>query len=492
MSTRCFYSFIGLILLLSANVASAQVFQGYQTSQFAGVHGIPLNPASAAGYHGRWDINIIGAGLIAGNTYASFSKKALLSNQSTLYRNVDYFLDSMATRNQYAWAEAEIMMPSVLYAIDKYQSFAFTWRIRGSGNINNVSTPTANMFANNYPNVTYLDRTINEPYAQGGQHGWNEFGFTYARLVKEDIYSRLKLGATVKLLSGIISGYGSGENATYVFKSDGTLDIKRGIAQFSYNKENDEGHETIGDYFGFFNHASLGLDLGLIYDILEGEDGYGAYEDADIYFNPGADQYKLRLGISITDIGRLKYDASVVSQKVDLTSENLSANGLTRRRGESEQEYLLRLGSYFEQQEFPSTYTMTLPTALHLSADYKIREGFYLGAVADIGLTGGKKLDRKTNKLVQLAITPRYDKRWWGVYTPLVLNRFGQADAGLVLRAGPLVLGSASLFTSLAKKNLNRVDGFVVLRVIPIKFASRNRGNGIFRSKKGQVGCPVF
>ncbi|RAJ06901.1 hypothetical protein LX64_02029 [Chitinophaga skermanii] len=493
MNTRYLGILFGLICLLSnVKQSCAQSFGGYTTSHYAGIYAVPFNPAMAAGYHSKWDINIIGADMRAGNTYAFFKKSSLLHPPEKLVRNRDYYFDTLASGKQFGWGAGEIMLPAVLYSIDTKQAVAFTWRVRGFGNIGHVSTETANLFAINYPNTKYLDRTLSEPGANGSYHAWNEFAFTYARTLQETYASRLKVGATLKILSGLTAAYGSAGDAIFRFNSNGTINVNSGQARFGYNNELDSANNSFGDYYKLSAHPGIGVDIGLTYDVRDEDGGFGDYEEeGNESFNPEADDYKLRLGISITDIGRIAYNTSIVSQHVNLTTQSLHVNDLRQRRGESDKLYLLRLGTYFEQLPVDQKYKMSLPTTLHLMGDYKITSNFYVSANADIALTSGVKNDRKSSAITQLLVTPRYDAKHIGVYLPFSVNRYSQADAGIALRAGPLVIGSNSLFTNLARKNLNRADAFVALRVIPIKFRKKDGGDGIFRRKKQQMGCPI-
>jgi hypothetical protein len=123
---RIFFSTSVMLLLTYA--AMAQTFPGYNNSNYAGIYGVFSNPASAAGYRYKWDVNIIGVDANGGNTYVSAPKSLLFNRPDTFRRNRDYFLDEGANRKQNGWVMAEIALPSVLYAIDEKQSVSFVWR----------------------------------------------------------------------------------------------------------------------------------------------------------------------------------------------------------------------------------------------------------------------------------------------------------------------------------------------------------------------------
>lgn len=486
------YSLLLLIagLLAAANL-QAQSFPGYHTSQYAGIHAVPFNPASAAGSRYRWDVNIVGADAKAGNTYIKFNKSSLLSGDS-LKRFVDWFPDTLSKNQQYAWGSVDIMMPSALYSIDEKQSIAFTWRVRASGNGGNVTTNTANFFSLGYPNPSYFNRNVSEQYTGNYGHAWNEFGLTYARTIKNEGNHLLKAGITLKYLGGQAAGYAVGRDGSFVFENRSRVDINSGKVYYAYNEQLDTQDGSFSSLYSPFQNPGIGADIGVIYEWRPDNDGLTtSYEDDT--WNPDADTWKARIGVSIVDIGGISYTKSPFSSNLDLQAQDFNAHLLEKQRGENYKQYAMRMASQFTNLEKDDKFFMNLPTSLNLMGDYNINGRFFISASATVGLLGGKKDDNKTNALTQLLVTPRYETRHLGVYLPFSVNRYGQADAGMGLRLGPLVIGSASLFSNLIRSSVNHADVFVALRVIPIRFnrGSWDKGNGgIFRKRKNNLGCP--
>lgn len=489
-SKRCLLLITGLFTVA---VAQSQIFPGYHTSQYAGIHAVPFNPASAAGSRYRWDVNIIGADVKAGNTYFTFDKSALLSKDS-LRKFVDYFPDTNASRKQYGWGSADLMLPSALYAIDEQQSIAFTWRVRAAVNGGGLETSTTNFFAVNYPDPQYYGRTIAETYAGAYGHAWNEFGLSYARVIKDDGDHRWKAGITLKYLSGQAAGYGVGRDGSFIFEDRDKLDIKSGKLAFAWNEELStvEKNADWKSVYSPFQNPGIGADIGIIYEWRPDSDGFGSeFEDGS--WNPDADTWKARFGLSVVDIGGISYQKADVSADLNMVAQDFEAGLLNRRRGESLQQYAERLSTYFASEETDDKFYMNLPTSINLMGDYNFNDRFFISASATIGLLSGTSNDSKNHALTQLLITPRYETRHIGAYLPFSVNRYGQADAGLGLRLGPLVLGSASLFTNLARGRINHADAFVALRVIPIRFSKwtwDKGGDGIFRKRKSRIDCP--
>ncbi|MGN6511049.1 MAG: DUF5723 family protein [Chitinophaga sp.] len=481
-----------MLILCATTAAQAQMFPGYHTSQYAGIHAIPFNPALGAGSRYRWDVNIAGLDLKAGNTYVRAYKSSLLSGEK-LVRDVDYFADTAATRKQYGWGSADLMLPSVLYSIDERQSVAFTWRIRGSAYGGGVETSTANFFTLNYPNPRFFNRNFADNYGNSVGHSWNEFGFSYSRVIKDQGDHRWKAGITLKYLGGQAAGYAVGRDASFVFENRNQVDINSGQFFYGYNEGLDEWDKdnTMAN-FSPFQNPGIGADVGVVYEWRPDNDGFNSiHEGGD--WNPEADTWKARIGVSVVDIGGISYQKSANNADLDMRAQDFPASLLNKQKEESVRSWTNRLSRMFTHLDSEDKFYMNLPTTLNLMGDYNIDGRFFVSASASIALNGGQKDDHKTTSLTQLQVTPRWESTYLGAYLPLQVNRFGQADAGVVLRAGPLVIGSASIFTNLFRQTINHADVFVALRIIPIRFSkwSWDKGNGgIFRKKRNQLGCP--
>ncbi|RBL91562.1 DUF5723 family protein [Chitinophaga flava] len=466
-----------IFLLLLAGAAIAQTFPGYNVSTYAGIHGVLSNPASAAGYRYKWDVNIIGADVKAGNTYARVPKSTLTHIPKNWKPNQDYFLDTTAQRKQNGWMMAEIVLPSVLYAIDEKQSVSFVWRMRSSGSAGNLPTPLANFFSD-FPNLQYRGKSLTIEKAAASMHVWNELGFSYARVIKEGYTSRWKAGITVKLLSGVAAGYSQVANTNFVLNTKRNADITSGTLRYGYSQELDHWKKPDLSNIQLFQNNGIGLDLGVIYEYRPDNGGWGKREGTD------ADDYKFRLGVSITDIGRIKYVKSANNTDLSLVKDNLDPRQITYRDKESLKQYSTRLNRYFTPMASDSTFHMSLPAALNLMGDYNIDSRFFVSANAVIALNAGNRNFYKTYALTQLLITPRYETERFGAYMPFVINHNGQADVGAAVRFGPLVLGSYSLFTTLFQSRINHADAFVALRLNPGMLGRRN-------GDKKELGCPV-
>lgn len=472
------------ISLIEPYKAKAQMnmnMGGYANSHYAGIYGVPSNPAMAAGTHFKWDINVAGINAAIGNTYARFPKSLIFHPPDSLEglkRNRDYFLDTMSTGKQFGWGNMDVMMPSFMYSFDETKAIAFVWRVRAQANGGNMNTDVTNFFANNFPNAQYYNQRFDMEVASGSFHMWNEYDLSYAQVIKDDGMHLLKGGVTLKILNGIAAGYAQVEDASFNMTSATTANIYSGTLKVGYNEGiNNWKKPNTSNYKPFTGNWGLGMDIGVVYEWRAEMDGLQGYDDND--WNPEGDDYKMRLGVSITDFGGITYKKVASNTDLSLIANNVNPYQIKMRKNEGWQAYYRRLQQYFTPIASEEKFRMNLPTALNLMFDYNIDARFFINGAAVMSLNSGRYDPSKTYMVSHFTLTPRYDGRHFGVYIPIDVNNHTQFDMGAGFRLGPLVIGSNTVLSNLFQKNKNRLDGFVALRLVPVRFG------------KTVVGCPA-
>src|ERR1700733_7660964 len=108
---------LSLIFTFLAANTYGQDMAGYSTSNYAGVSGIDLQPASIADMRYKFDMTLSGAGFDLNNNYSGdFETHFLNENTSTV--------DKAVGLNMYA------QLPSFAISLSKNISIGFTWKIR--------------------------------------------------------------------------------------------------------------------------------------------------------------------------------------------------------------------------------------------------------------------------------------------------------------------------------------------------------------------------
>lgn len=139
-------------------------------------------------------------------------------------------------------------------------------------------------------------------------------------------------------------------------------------------------------------------------------------------------KYKLKVGLSLTDIGSINYKNGSESL-YDITGGVVNED--TFEEQETIEEILENL--YTETDTGGST-KWVLPTALHLNVDWAMASKFYLNLNTDLSLTSNTKrnVSRTANNVY---LTPRFESKWFSFYMPV----------GLVQGAGGSTMGGRRL-----------------------------------------------
>ena len=111
-----------------------------------------------------------------------------------------------------------------------------------------------------------------------------------------------------------------------------------------------------------------------------------------------------------------------------------------------------------------STATVKLPTAVHLNADYDIYKRLYINADVTINMLAANN-PISPNYITTVTVTPRLEKKWFSIYSPVSYNAQGQLNWGAGARIGPVFIGSGSIMSSLFRQKLSTADAHIGLSI---------------------------
>jgi hypothetical protein len=454
------------LCLFVYGVSSAQQdLPGFRTDNYAGVNSVFFNPAAIAGSKYRWDVNVIGVDANVGNNQAKYS----LGDLGNAFDG-DKVKDQIFGKNAGATsglASVAIHLPSVMVSVGNKMAFAFTTRARVLGNVTDMDGKLVDKISDetNDPTLPY---TINSnSNMRVNVNGWTEFGLSFAREVYATGPHRFKAGATLKYLAGL------GNVNVHLSNFKGTIDEDL-LAQDAYltNTTAKVGLASSGVNIADFEASQLtkisghgvGLDLGVQYE-----------------FQPeGEKSYRLKVGVAVLDIGRVKFDKDMQhSAGYNLSVAPEDKFYLSQLSNVSLSDYKSTFDQY-PQYFSPDgsgnvrSYTASLPTTMQLTADYHIEQHFYVNANVQIAMSKGESKPYNGQYYSGFSVTPRYESRKFGFYLPLNYNGLTKFNAGLALRAGPVYLGSGSVLTALAG-NSKQADVFIGFRFGQLYRKARNK-----------------
>jgi len=447
---------IGTTIGLSA---SSQSFIGYGYDNYSGVNSLLLNPGMLAGSKYKVNVNLFSVSGLAGNNAYELDSKKLFSLKLNHLSEGDGYYKSANTATKYAYFNTDILGPSAMFNIDRKDAIGIITRMRTVGNEYNLGNPLFQLMGTSNPsfqNIDIINRSL-----QTKVQGFAEAGLSYGRVLFDHGNKVLKIGITGKYIAGLAYGSVSSgqmtiniDPANNIGKLDGDV-----TTRYSSNMDNIGDGGSISKAFNKANGHGWGADVGFVYE-----------------YKPNGDVYKMRLGVSVTDIGSVNYTNSPNSQTYMITADGHNTSELMKQSGEDFNQYFQRLqtdGLVVSKANGTTKLKATLPTAVHVNADYDVYKRIYINA--DVLLnTIANTNPISPNYVSTLTVTPRLEKKWVSVYSPVSYNVQGQLNWGAGVRLGPLFVGSGSVLSDLLKKRVQAADVHVGL-TIPIFQQSKSK-----------------
>jgi hypothetical protein len=452
--------FCGFVALM-AIASHAQDFAGYRDGNYSGVNGVFFNPANIADSRYKLDINLFSLSTSLGNNQASYSLK-----------NIGETFNGDSIKNQIFGNNAgpasgqlnlNMIGPSFMVNLDQKSAFAVTTRGRTMMNVIDIDGKLINQVLDD---MNYNDPAL--PYTiSSGQNmrvainAWSEIGLSYSRVLYAKDKNFLKAGVTVKYLGGVGNAFLNIDNLKATINADE-------VARDAY-LNNTTGRIGVG--LGGVNvtdfdpgdlpkmeSTGLGFDLGFVYEFRPAQ---STRRDQN--------KYKFKLGVALLDIGSIKYDKDMGrsgSYDINVTgSERLYFNDFDNVDIDQFRNYFESRPQYFTaaNTNAETSYSVSLPTTLHVDMDYHLSKGFYISAASQLSLAG--KMAKAYNPLYYsgFSITPRVEGKSIGLYVPVSYNELTKMNAGVTLRLGPLFVGSASALSALMGES-KQADVHVGLR----------------------------
>ncbi len=461
---------------------SAQDFLGYTQSNYAGIVGAQHNPASLADNNYSLDILLVGLGVEGANNYIGVKRSDLLKSD---FGNQDFYLRERNTKKS-GFFRNEILLPGFMVSNESF-GWGVDARIRTYANMDGVSHDLAHILARGFkdPSDFHSDRHNNHVGITA--MSWAELGGTYAKTIWTGEERFVSVGVRPKILLGLAAAYVFVNDFQYNFNNDSTLDAYNSNVKFAHSTNLTFDGSLSPSYHLKFN-PGIGLDAGIVYEFRPDD----MQKDNDSHFKPWPGfrerpNYKYRIGIALTDLGIIHFKSGELSDQYSATSNDWNIRNDILKNPTTPttlyQTFTARTGGAHAGDPF----WMRLPLALNVNVDYKVRESFFVNATAFSALYLRNTDGKKVHELTRISLTPRWEKRWFGIWAPVSFTRMGTFSLGTGIRLGPVVIGTTDILNLLlAQKKAYNEDIFVVVKIplFPI-------GNA--KGKKGKIksGGPV-
>jgi len=420
----------------------AQLWPGYETGRFAGVSSANTRPGTMAPMAFKVDATLFGVHV---NTDPGllFSKDIIDVVLTGGFKDLAGF--SQLSSNKYS-VFSNNQGPSVMVSATEKVTIAFAWNTRNMWLSNMTDPGFTSLFdkENDAPNLSGNNETANILYT-----GWNEFALGAGGQVFKEDFNSFSVGGFAKLVFGTGHMSINGTNMTYSTNADRVTDMSLSMqADISDNLYGlvDDGRPSLVDKAGY------AFDLG------------AEYRHLNPRSCPGASNFMINAGFSLTDIGKVKYSSVQQYTEPTATTGDVSVQSF---RGETFRATTDSLTNIFGSTPTAKTdFSEMLPMSLRAYANYNIRRrGIIYG---ELQLMFVQLVNPELPMFFRFNITPRFEDDRFGIYVPLTFSNYVPADAGLAIRLKPLIIGSGNLFTFWAYDDRGTPLDFYITLKVPI------------------------
>lgn len=481
-----------LLTCILTFAATGQSYIGVHSSNYAGVMGTDVQPASFVDSRFKFDLNLISADVTLWNNAKYFDtddmpgwwRKSFRSD--TAWKSPDstftdrYFRDSYKIGDNKSlgfYSNFQLDVLNFMFHINPRIAVGFSGKVRMINNVENVDGNFLKLVESDFDVATLWGSNFNEKLLTANSMAWAEYGFNYSQVLRDEGPHFMKAGGRFKLLQGIAATYLYTDNFNYELLNKDTATTLRGDFQYGNAGDLDELSDIRhGAFPKSASKMGIGLDLGFVYEWRPDWQRY-KYEMDNVtnIWRRDENKYKLRAGVSILDIGGMKFTKNPMSRDFSVNTSTLdirafkSMTDLTRLNFQRLDTIIDSLSTAFpdewkNRESAGETFYMNTPTSLSLQVDYHIWRFFYVNATGMINILS-KKNTSKVHITNQVVITPSFDHAWFGIHVPLSYNQYSGFKAGFATRLGPLTIGVVDFNTLFAANRIKGAQLYAGVRV---------------------------
>ncbi|MBW6461047.1 MAG: hypothetical protein K0B08_10795 [Bacteroidales bacterium] len=480
-----------LIVVLATGLCMGQMLYGQHTiglisGNYAGSAGTVINPSSIANSWLKADISLFSAsGFVENNYFYLPAPEGTISNIITGdytfpffskpygkgQRSVRTYYNDNSPKN--IFIQSRVTGPSAMFSLRDHV-FAVRIGARAVSSTRQVPYDIANfsyygMDFKPQQNIYFVRQNYNM-----ASMAWYELNLSYATVLKRSQTNHWSAGITIGPALGYSGAYITGYDTRYIVYNDSILnvellDAELGLAlSFDYEKDVAEWLNPMVRGLGW------GMDIGITWQFRDRH--YQKKFPGNFYIKRFED-YKFKVGVSIIDIGWIRFSKNAEKHVYDNVSNNqINTNDMEYDNIRDELDYTSELFYGSPDASLRARrFNIYLPTAFSVQMDYHTYDQIYVNAMLIIPAWFIKPI---VERPVVLAVTPRYETRLFEIHVPLVLYDYRYPRIGFAVRLAGLTIGSDNLGGFYKGSDITGADFYISYKV-----NFRNDGKHPFTSK---------
>ncbi len=518
---------LNLMLTLCALPLSFSLFSqnylGVHSSNYVGVMGLDAQPASFVDGRFIVDVNLFSANVAGWQNMKYFDTKVMPKwwkksfTADTMWMKPDstladrsifdlYDYNNPKARSRGAYFSTQLDILNFAFHVTPKIAIGFSFKNRMVANVDNVDPKLAMLATNGFDFQKLWNLKLDDQFATVNMMAWNEYGINYGQVVMDKGEHFLKVGGRVKILQGIASAYSHSDNLVYNVLNKDTLTTLQGNFNYGYSSNMDDLQDfNAKTLFKSSSKLGFGLDLGVVYEWRPKWKEFKYEMDGvqDIWMK-NENKYTLRAGVSVLDIGGMKYTKGGLSRDFTVNTTTLDMRVFKDVNSFASMDSVVDSlithdPGWTENESKGGTYYMNTPTALNFQLDYHIWKWFYINATGNVNIIS-KKNPSRVRTPNQFAITPSFDYAWFGLHIPVSVNNYSGWKVGMAARLGPITIGFVDFNSLFAVGKVRGTEFYMGLRVPVLYSKPRDRDEDKVSDKKDECidvpgiwafkGCP--
>lgn len=416
------------ILLLNISV-KAQEMWGISNSNFSGNMGIFLNPTTIVGAPYQYEINLVALDVFSENTGDYYDPDTRVIGRTLtggVKKGDKYFVNGLRLQDNFS--HTLIIGPS--YIRNKTQS---AWGIhtayRSEISVLKMSPSQALLLFEGFQSPSLFNTRVSANPFNSAYASWLELGGTYGKVFRESEHHLYKYAANVNILAGLNGFYYDQKSFDFTVVDSSQTILHNMDATYAHSLDPDGG-----SYFGL-RGVGLSTTLGFTYI---NHPNRGAFDCT--MANDKQRKYKYRLGLSILDLGMIRYsgNATNVTVKASDYTWNRIDTARTETFNDINSAFFTNVPTTIEKKSFG----IILPFALGMQFDYQLKPNIFANASVI------KRVHFAANQIArgdQVNISARYERRRYEAALSFSLFEYRQPAVGLGLRYRFIVIGTDRL-----------------------------------------------
>jgi hypothetical protein len=446
---------------------------GLVNGNYAGSTGAVINPSSIANTKLKSDINILSVSTFVENNYLYFpsSESSVIKLFNGVYdfhffpkpyghgeRRVYSYYQDKSLKN--VFVNSRVMGPSIMFSC-KDNVFAVRTGFRVMSSTRRLPYDLANF---SYYGLDFKPQhNINferDNYDMASMAWW-ELSFSYATVIKRSFSNHWSAGISIGPVFGNSGAYLNGGHTKYIAYNDSVLNVEMLNAEFGVCLPLDYDDDDAEIFNSVVRGIGWGMDLGVTWQYRK-----KPYQKkpVDNIYKKKFEDYKLKVGVSMLDIGWLNYTKNAEKHVYDNVHNNwIKANELEYDNLRDELEVTSNLFYGDSNASIrANNFRMYLPASLSVQIDYHVTDWWFLNSTLILPVVYKSPM---VERPVVLSLTPRFESRYLEFNIPVILYDFKYPRIGLSVRMAGLTIGTDHLGCFFSSGDFTGADIYISYKI---------------------------